>query len=100
MDNSQLGVLLQPTAVQCGGMGSHLSGAGRLACLQAQCLQLKHLADAVQAAKQAGVASIAVPPPLSARGTFPDADYAFDGFGPGGGITWRRVDALLTKQSA
>ena len=64
------------------------------------CCQLKHPPDAVQAAKQAGVASIAVPPPLSARGTFPDADYAFDGFGPGGGITWRRVDALLTKQSA
>ena len=80
-------------------MGFHLSAAGSEACLQAKCFQLKHPLDTVQAAKQAGVASIAVPPPLSARGTFPDADYAFDGFGPGGGITWRRVDALLTKQS-
>ncbi|CAK0770339.1 hypothetical protein CVIRNUC_003757 [Coccomyxa viridis] len=88
-----------------GGKGP-LSANFLIACIATMMLPLRQCAviagngAVMRAAKQAGVASIAVPPPLSARGTFPDADYAFDGFGPGGGITWRRVDALLTKQSA
>lgn len=50
-----------------------------------------------QAARSAGMLSVAVPPALSARGVFSSADATFDGFGPGGGITWRRLEALLAK---
>ncbi len=50
-----------------------------------------------QATRSAGMLSVAVPPALSARGTFSNADAFFDGFGPGGGITWRRLEGLLAK---
>ena len=62
--------------------------------------ELHSKCSVMQVAKEAGVVSIAVPPPLSARGTFPHADYSFDGFGPGGGITWRRTASILDKHSA
>jgi hypothetical protein len=41
--------------------------------------------------------SIAVPSALSARGRFAHADATCDGFGSGGGLTLRRVQALLAR---
>ena len=51
----------------------------------------------MQAAQSAGILAAAVPPALSARGVFNNADVTFDGFGPGGGVTWRRLEAVLAK---
>lgn len=51
----------------------------------------------MQAAQSAGILAAAVPPALSAQGTFNNADAKFDGFGPGGGVTWRRLEAMLAK---
>ena len=80
--------------------GSHCHHV-RLSCahVTVSASECNNLLLVVQAAKEAGVISAAVPPPLSARGTYPHADYSFDGFGPGGGITWRRMESLLTKIS-
>jgi hypothetical protein len=51
----------------------------------------------MQAGRSAGMMSVAVPPALSARGSFGSADAVFDGFGPGGGITWRRLQGMLSR---
>ena len=86
-----------------GHVGLAGCSSSRCSCQYSNVLRGKGLHSrrcVTQVAKEAGVVSIAVPPPLSARGTFPYADYSFDGFGPGGGITWRRTAGILDKHSA
>ena len=52
-------------------------------------------ATTMEAGKQCGVLVGAVPPSLATRGGYPAQDVAFDGFGPGGGVTWRKLKAML-----
>jgi len=49
----------------------------------------------MQAAKGAGLYTAGVPPSLAARGGYTAMDASFDGFGPGGGITWRKLKFIL-----
>lgn len=51
----------------------------------------------MQAARSASVLATVVPPAMSAQGAFSNANAKFDGFGPGGGVTWRRLEAMLKK---
>ncbi|KAK9901645.1 hypothetical protein WJX75_006354 [Coccomyxa subellipsoidea] len=80
-----------------------LSAAFLAACLATMDLPLRRCAavaannSVLQAAQSAGILAAAVPPALSAQGTFNNADAKFDGFGPGGGVTWRRLEAMLAK---
>lgn len=45
--------------------------------------------------KSVGLLVAAVPPSLAARGGYGSADAQFDGFGAGGGVTWRKLRAML-----
>lgn len=54
----------------------------------------------MESAKTAGMLAAAVPPSLAARGGYTAADVSFDGFGPGGGVTWRKLKAMLQAQQA
>jgi hypothetical protein len=57
--------------------------------------------DCVQeAAKSAGMLALAVPPNVASRGGFSAADAVFDGYGAGGGLTWRKAKLLLRKKFA
>lgn len=49
----------------------------------------------MSAAKSAGLLVAAVPPSLAARGGYESADAQFDGFGAGGGVTWRKLRSML-----
>ncbi|KAK9807404.1 hypothetical protein WJX73_000842 [Symbiochloris irregularis] len=48
------------------------------------------------AARGAGFTALAVPPARSTRGRFNGAHAVFDGFGPGGGLTYRRAVTIVT----
>lgn len=58
-------------------------------------------ASVLTAARAAGVLAAACPP-RSGRGSgeYPGADCLCDGFGAGGGATWRRLAAMLDKRRA
>jgi len=44
--------------------------------------------------------TLGVPPSVSMRGGFSAADAIFDGFGAGGGLTWRKARLMLDKRNA
>ena len=51
-------------------------------------------------AKGAGVLTAGVPPSLAARGGYSAMDAHFDGFGAGGGLTWRKLKGMLDARAA
>lgn len=53
-----------------------------------------------QAGRAAGMLTVSVPTALAGRFKPPSAQLSFDGFGPGGGVTWARISQhLRTNQS-
>lgn len=54
----------------------------------------------MSSAKSAGLYTCGVPPSLQARGGYTAADGLFDGFGAGGGLTWRRLQSKLAERVA
>ena len=54
----------------------------------------------MEAAKGAGLATAGVPPSLMARGGYAAMDWGFDGFGAGGGLTWRKLKSMLAARAA
>lgn len=54
----------------------------------------------MEAAKGAGMMVAGVPPSLAARGGYAAADAMFDGFGAGGGLTWRKTKAMLDARKS
>lgn len=52
----------------------------------------------MEAAKGAGLYVAGVPPSLAARGGYSAMDAGFDGFGAGGGLTWRRLRSILQSR--
>ncbi|KAK9853875.1 hypothetical protein WJX84_010565 [Apatococcus fuscideae] len=53
----------------------------------------------MQALQGMGMLVAAVPASLSKRGRFTSADMKYDGFGPGGGVTWSRLKASLSRRA-
>jgi hypothetical protein len=53
-----------------------------------------------EAGRGAGLMTTGVPPSYSARGGYPSMDHVFDGFGAGGGLTWRKLGMLLDRRQA
>ena len=49
----------------------------------------------MSAAKSCGVLVAGVPPSLAKRGGYSAMDAGFDGFGAGGGLTWRKAKIML-----
>jgi len=52
----------------------------------------------MSSAKSAGLFTCGVPPSLQGRGGYTAADGIFDGFGAGGGLTWRRLSKSLAAR--
>ena len=52
----------------------------------------------MSSAKSAGLFTCGVPPSLQGRGGYTAADGIFDGFGAGGGLTWRRLESKLAAR--
>lgn len=50
-----------------------------------------------EAGKSAGMLTLAVPPSVAQRGSFPAANAMFDGFGAGGGLTYHKAGLMLAK---
>ena len=46
-----------------------------------------------------GMLTLGVPPSVAMRGGFSAADAIFDGFGAGGGLTWRKARLILDKRN-
>ncbi len=44
--------------------------------------------------------ALGVPPSVAMRGGFSAADAIFDGFGAGGGLTWRKARLILDRRNA
>lgn len=55
---------------------------------------------AQEAGKTAGMLTLGVPPSVAMRGGFSAADGIFDGYGAGGGLTWRKAKLMLQKMQA
>lgn len=53
----------------------------------------------MEAAKAAGMYTAGVPPSLTARGGYSAMDVGFDGFGAGGGLTWRKLKSKMMKKA-
>lgn len=53
----------------------------------------------MESAKGAGLFTAGVPPSLTARGGYTAMDASFDGFGAGGGLTWRRLSRALDSRT-
>jgi beta-phosphoglucomutase-like phosphatase (HAD superfamily) len=51
----------------------------------------------MEAGKSAGMLTLGVPPSVAQRGGFSAADAIFDGYGPGGGLTWHKAKLMLQK---
>lgn len=51
----------------------------------------------MEAAKAAGLYTAGVPPSLTARGGYSAMDVGFDGFGAGGGLTWRKLKSKMMR---
>ncbi|PSC67069.1 haloacid dehalogenase-like hydrolase domain-containing protein [Micractinium conductrix] len=49
--------------------------------------------------KSVGMLTLGVPPSVAMRGGFSAADAIFDGFGAGGGLTWRKARLILDKRN-
>lgn len=52
----------------------------------------------MESAKGAGMFTAGVPPSLAARGGYTAMDAGYDGFGAGGGLTWRRLNSILDSR--
>lgn len=52
-----------------------------------------------EAGKSVGMLSLGVPPSVAMRGGFSAADAIFDGFGAGGGLTWRKARLILDRRN-
>lgn len=52
----------------------------------------------MECAKGAGLFTAGVPPSLTARGGYTAMDASFDGFGAGGGLTWKRLSRALDSR--
>lgn len=53
----------------------------------------------MEAGKSVGMLSLGVPPSVAMRGGFSAADAIFDGFGAGGGLTWRKARLILDRRN-
>lgn len=58
------------------------------------------LAPVQEAGKSVGMLALGVPPSVAMRGGFSAADAIFDGFGAGGGLTWRKARLILDRRNA
>lgn len=54
----------------------------------------------MEAVKSVGMLALGVPPSVAMRGGFSAADAIFDGFGPGGGLTWKKAKLILEKRNS
>lgn len=73
--------------------------AAALGVRTSQCAFVGANAGVLSAARTAGVLAAACPPRAGrGSGEYPDVDALCDGFGPGGGATWRRLAAMLDKR--
>lgn len=54
----------------------------------------------MEAGKSVGMLALGVPPSVAMRGGFSAADAIFDGFGAGGGLTWRKARLILDRRNA
>lgn len=52
-----------------------------------------------EAGKSAGMLTLGVPPSVAMRGGFSAADGIFDGYGAGGGLTWRKARIMHEKHA-
>lgn len=52
----------------------------------------------MECAKGAGLFTAGVPPSLTARGGYTAVDASYDGFGAGGGLTWKRLSRALESR--
>ena len=52
------------------------------------------------AAKGAGMLVAGVPPSLAKRGGYEAMDAGFDGFGSGGGLSWRKLKSILAAKKS
>ena len=100
------GVRLDPTLLAgASGVGARASPpwlAAVAASLGVPCARCAVVAAGVgllKSAKGAGMTAVAVPGRRAGGGSFPGADAVCDGFGPGGGATWRRVRSLIDKRA-
>ncbi|KAL4437025.1 hypothetical protein ABPG75_004164 [Micractinium tetrahymenae] len=53
----------------------------------------------MEAGKSVGMLALGVPPSVAMRGGFSAADAIFDGFGAGGGLTWRKARLMLHRRN-
>ena len=67
----------------------------------AGCAVVAARAGLIAAARAAGMVAAAAPTRSGSRGTgeFPGASAVADGFGPGGGVTWRRLVGLMAREA-
>jgi hypothetical protein len=60
---------------------------------------IKLLVGMEQAGRAAGMTAVCIPTALAGRYKPPSSQANFDGFGVGGGATWRRIKGLVEKHS-
>lgn len=65
----------------------------------ARCALLGATEFTLQAGRTAGMLTVSVPTALAGRFKLPSAQLSFDGFGPGGGVTWSRIVPRLRSAS-
>ena len=64
-------------------------------CAAADSVMVAASHSLMEAAKGVGMLVAGVPPSLAKRGGYSAMDAGFDGFGAGGGLTWRKVKAMV-----
>lgn len=70
-----------------------------MGCTSSQSAMVAASYSLMEAAKGAGLMTAGVPPSLAKRGGYGKAmDAGFDGFGPGGGLTWRKLKAMMQSR--
>jgi len=72
---------------------------GAMGVVPEACVVLSTQSSTISAAKDAGMAAGAVVSMVNAGGSFPSADFKFDGLGPGGGATWAKLQSLQAGRS-
>jgi hypothetical protein len=68
-------------------------------CSAAESVMVAASHSIMEAGKGVGMFVAGVPPSLAQRGGFAAADASFDGFGAGGGLTWRKAKAMLESKN-
>lgn len=82
-------------------MGSEVMtrAANELGVSAIRCALLAANEQTLQAGRGAGMTAVCIPTALAGRYKPPSSQANFDGFGVGGGATWRRIKGLVEKHS-